>query len=65
MSGTEDISKVEHAMPEEHNMLADTELTAASGGIWFMAYARGSTSPSVSEIVVTKQQDCASTELFK
>jgi hypothetical protein len=40
MSGTEDSSKVEHAMLEEHNMLADTELTAASGGIWFMAYAR-------------------------
>jgi hypothetical protein len=65
MSGTEDSSKVEHAMLEEHNMLADTELTAASGGIWFMAYARGSTSPSVSEIVVTKQQDCSSTEIFK
>jgi hypothetical protein len=65
MSGTEDSSKVEHAMVEEHNMLADTALTAASGGIWFMAYARGSTSPSVSEIVVTKQQDCSSTELFK
>jgi hypothetical protein len=60
MSGTEDISKVEHAMLEEHNMLADTELNAASG--W---YARGSTSPSVSDIVVTKQQDCSSTELFK
>jgi hypothetical protein len=58
MSGTEDTSKVEHAMLEEHNIPADTELNAASGG-----YARGT--PSVSEIVVTKQQDCASTGLFK
>jgi hypothetical protein len=58
MSGTQDSSKVEHAMLEEHNIPADTELNAASGG-----YARGT--PSVSEIVVTKQQDCASTGLFK
>jgi hypothetical protein len=60
MSGTEDSSKVEHAMLGEHNIPADAELNAASGG-----YARGSTSPSVAEIVVTKQQDCSSTELFK
>jgi hypothetical protein len=57
MSGTEDSSKVRHAVLEEHNTLADTELNAASGGIWFVGYARGGTSPSVSEIVVTKQQD--------
>ena len=57
MSKTNDTSQL--ATLEDHGTLADTQLDAVSGGIWFMGYSGGTDRPSVREITITKLMDAA------
>ena len=38
MNRTNHTSNLDHGALEDHGTLADTELDAVSGGIWFMGY---------------------------
>jgi hypothetical protein len=62
MNKDNDTSKL--AALEHHSTRADRELDAATGGAWPVGYAiaamRASSSPSVSEITITKVTDCSS-----
>ena len=57
MSETNDTSNL--ATLEDHEMLADTQLDAVSGGFWFMGYSGATDRVEHSEFSIIKLLDVA------